>query len=301
MKDHSDNISIVAGTLAIRDLNVFAPDVRWEDALKRAVANATRIHNSVKNGEMQWIPTNGSPTLLELSIPQLTSMGDGWYKVMGGIFLFNGYLFEENDVFQIGDDGYLTDSYIRQIGDEVYPAVALTSKHELLQYDTYNHTKLGKIDPKILAELGITIDFEKISYAYPEDGERAWDDLGDEYDTGMQQVKYMSVYAPELMEAPSGASLIAAIELDDFEVYGGTLKCYYDSVLVTFNDQSSPFAYVTIETMNVEPIAEDSKESAFPFQYSDNYGKLFDRTVALDSFTSTEDLIARLTAFSAAE
>jgi hypothetical protein len=96
MKMHSDNIKATAGVLAIHNLNVFPSSggsmdytVPWQDSFREACRRAAILaaEAAADGAAERYSFGDDKATLLELSIPRFEVLGEGRYRLTGGLFL----------------------------------------------------------------------------------------------------------------------------------------------------------------------------------------------------------------------
>ena len=257
MKKHSDNIRVRAGVLAINNLNCF-PDVPttrdgFAELCRRAV---TLGCIAVETMADRNYPQEGFLSLTQLSTPVITCVtvdGRATFSLEGGILLWGDRLLTRGSAFSFSDGGDARFAYTDC-------AVAVGAEMALMKYDTYNATQLDEISDDVLRDLDVHLDRDKLKFAYPneERGQRGWedDDLMDM--GGYEQVKYMSVYSPDLSEAGPGRAIVVVRGEDDPE-HGFDVTYFdrvnnelYDEFLIEFVDRSQPFAYVAVETVGTQ-------------------------------------------------
>jgi hypothetical protein len=294
MKTHSANIRATAGILAVHNLNVFPGSggdmdytVPWQDSFKEACRRAAII--AKMSTEQEYFGDDSSKlNLVTLSIPRFEILGEGRYKLVGGIFVWAGHFFETGAVFRVhGNDLNIETPELVQV------CTPVRAKMEEMKYDTYNAAKLGEISDEVLKELDITLDKSKLAYAYLEDGEegRTWEDIEEEsgedgFAGGYSEVKYMSIYAEHLTGGEPGR-VVAFVKHDEAGQYSDyrtpdlgfdasyakqimdSWKALYDNYFVEFTDKTQPFAYIAIELFN-EP-AESAPVEARPEVYGDDF------------------------------
>ena len=95
MKMHSDNIKATAGVLAIHNLNVFPSSggsmdytVPWQDSFREACRRAAILAAEAVADRAEGSFGDDKATLLELSIPRFEVLGEGRYRLTGGLFLW---------------------------------------------------------------------------------------------------------------------------------------------------------------------------------------------------------------------
>lgn len=289
MKYHSRNIRPTAGILALKNLNVFPAStrdaVRYEDGLeaafRQAVGRAAALaRRAVPAG---WGARPDMFTLMQLSTPVLRALGNNTYQLDGGLLLWLGHLFRPGARFSVRGNHFAIET-----PELVELATDTPAKMTEMRYDTYNASRLGEISDEVLAELDIQLDKSRLAYAYAdeEEGVKTWDELAD-VENGMNEVKYLSVYAPAL--APDAVGRVIAypvlgdepapdpelgFDASAFTDLVANKTAYFDRFLVEFTDPSQPFAYITIELLGQELVEDDGEGSALPSK--DGFADLFD-------------------------
>jgi hypothetical protein len=278
MKLHSNNIVAKAGIVAIHNLNVFEGKTRsiqeFREALRRSAVLAEKAFSAIDKGGGR----PDFPSLVELSVPRFITIGPDHYRLTGGILLWGGFLLLPGAEIVLGSSQV---EFLRG-SDSIEPATAIPAEMKQMQYDTYNGERLGEISDAVLSELSIKLDKSKLKYS---DDDENWID-----EPNMAQVKYLSIYAPDLKETTEGRA-IAYVEgknpgklgfdtsyFDGLlqEWKGGADAKYYDEFLIEFVDKKQPFAYVTVELMG-SPAEEGGTQVDLTYGYSvDTNARIFD-------------------------
>ena len=255
MKKHSDNIRVRAGVLAINNLNCFPdlPTTRdgFAELCRRAVTLGCIAVETMADRDY---PLEGFLSLTQLSTPVITCVtvdGRATFTLRGGILLWGDCLLTRGSTFSFSDDGDA------RYGASVHRAVAVNAEMALMTYDTYNAAQLDEISDDVLRDLDVHLDREALKFAYPDEerGQRGWEDADLADMGGYEQVKYMSVYSPDLAEAGPGRAIVVVRGEDDpehgFDVtyFNRVNEELYDEFLIEFVDRSQPFAYVAVETV----------------------------------------------------
>ena len=179
MKFYSDNIRAKAGILALRNLNVFPAgeldtNRPWGELFREACRRAAVTAKQIIEHESEVFGTaEDRVSLPALSIPRFEILGGGRYKLTGGLFLWGGYLFQPGAILCVTETDYRIETpELAQL------ATAVPIKEEEVRYDTYNGSKLEEISDEVLKELDVTLDRDKLYYAYSDEpGTKTWDDL----------------------------------------------------------------------------------------------------------------------------
>lgn len=282
MKLHSDNIVAKTGIVAIHNLNVFEGTIvgrkEFRESCKRAAILAEKAFFTMSEDDR----IEDHFSLVELSVPRFSilSIADH-YRLDGGIFLWGGLLFLPGAEFRV------TDSAVENLGapELIQRATAIPVEMKEMRYDTYNGEWLGDIADKILDELDLKLDKNALKSLEEEDD-----------GTSMHEVKYLSIYAPDLKETAEGRAIAyvdgktpgVGVDLDFDTKYfdslisiyhhHGATSCipkYYDEFFVEFIDKKQPFAYVTIELIG-QP-AGGNAEASYEVQV-DAFAKMFDQS-----------------------
>lgn len=306
MKNFSNNIKPIAGIVAIKNLNVFPTQGEdaldyskpWVDTFREAVRRASILADAAFNPTNSWGQRDDQFSLAQLSTPRFEALGNGRYRLTGGIFLWAGYLFSPGATFRIQANDFHIET-----PDLIEVATAVPAKMEELKYDTYNASRLSEISDEVLKELDVNLDKSKLAYAYLEEGEegQTWEDLEDDgsdgFIDGYAQVKYMSIYAETLTGGEPGrviayrpssdlggavGSNYATPELGFDGSYLHELinerNSHYDQFFVEFIDTKQPFAYIAVEIIGQPAVADKPELGEEDFRQRDIFGEMFDST-----------------------
>ena len=169
MKMHSDNIKATAGVLAIHNLNVFPSSggsmdytVPWQDSFREACRRAAILAAEAAADRAEDFFGGDKATLLELSIPRFEVLGEGRYRLTGGLFLWAGHLFSPGATFRV-----LGNDFAIETPDLIQVATAVPVTMTEAKYDTYNASALSEISDDVLRELDL--DLDKSTLPWPDD------------------------------------------------------------------------------------------------------------------------------------
>ena len=289
MKMHSDNIKATAGVLAIHNLNVFPSSggsmdytVPWQDSFREACRRAAILAAEAAADLAEDSFGDDKATLLELSIPRFEVLGEGRYRLTGGLFLWAGHLFSPGATFRV-----LGNDFAIETPDLIQVATAVPVTMTEAKYDTYNASALSEISDDVLRELDL--DLDKSTLPGPDDEV----DIDDP--DWMQMVKYISIYAESLTGGEPGrviafeptyaddkyrsyATPELGFDASVFRELKDSWKACYDRYLVEFVDTKQPFAYITVELIGKAAVAADPTKASEDFPAFDAFGAAFDAT-----------------------
>ena len=286
MKMHSDNIKATAGILAIHNLNVFPSSgagnmdytVPWQDSFREACRRAAILAAETVEKREDGMYNDRVP-LPELSIPRFEVLGEGRYRLTGGLFLWAGYLFSPGATFRV-----LGNDFNIETPDLIQAATLVPAAMTEAKYDTYNASALAEISDDVLRELDLDLD----KSALP--GED--DEIDIDNPDWMQMVKYMSIYAEGLTGGEVGRVIAFVPSSDDAHYatpelgFDGSVlrelndswKNYFDNYLIEFVDTKQPFAYVTVELIGKTAVKADPSQEGEDYPMYDGFGAMFDST-----------------------
>lgn len=301
MQNFSSNIKPIAGILAVQNLNVFpssgADDCidytkPWEESFREAIRRAAILAaQAITSDAFDYDP--GKFSLLELSIPRFAILGEGRYRLTGGLFLWAGHLFSPGATFRIQADDFHIET-----PDLIEVATAVPATMQEMRYDTYNASRLSEISDDVLRELDIQLDKSSLP------GED--DEIDIDNEDWLQEVKYVSIYAESLTGGEPGrviaypttdiygVALAATPELGFNDGFARSLldswKAGYDQFLVEFTNTKQPFAYIAVELIGTSlskqgPKAEGVQDDEESMLY-DSFGALFDASISKDEFAT---------------
>ena len=272
MKKHSDNLKVHAGVLAVLGLNVHPdlPHTRdgFRELCRRAAALGERARAAA--ADMYWHNAAGEPKPLnygQLSTPIFGGELHGAQALIAGILVWGDCLLTAGSTVAFREDGSAVFA-----GAE--PVCVIPIEAKVMAYDTYNASSLDEISDDVLKELDVKLDKTKLAFAYSDTDQKTWAELeaenpdADSFVQGYEQVKYYSVYAPSLGQAPEGCRVLGAVFGAEPTDLGAELGCdtayfeqvceeLYDEFLVEFVDRSQPFGYVAVETNGSQVLPPD--------------------------------------------
>jgi hypothetical protein len=260
MKRFSDNIIATAGPVPVQNLNAFVAVPGESDyaSFARAMSRAATGIGLALAEETRYSNEIHQASVALLSAPRISPLGNGQYRIDGGLFFWNGMQFDKGAEFSVSQANGM------QIltPDLVHRAALVPAAFNEMKYDTYNASPLDEIEDQVLSELDVTIDRAKVQELTDPEGD------GDYIEFSM--VKYMSIYAPSLSSATEGRAIALASNGGSYassqsEVSNQQLthdpedtsylqhlldaRIHYDEFMVQFIDKANPFAYVTMEVV----------------------------------------------------